>query len=112
MAMAFSVMSSPDDLASLIRIQDPLNTIQHCYVQKSTLGGVDKASLMVKASLQSKNDWMNGIFHNSQYAMFSLDADDKLTLFAKHHTMPKFRKCKVKSLQHVAEKIASYFASV
>ena len=109
---AISVISSPDDLAGFIRMNDPTNLIQHCYVEKSTLGGVERASLCVKASLQSKNDWKCGIFHNSQYAMFHLTSDDKLTMFSNGLNMPKFRKCKVKSLQHAAEKIVAYFQSV
>lgn len=105
-------MSTPDELAGAIHINDSTQNIQHCYVDKSCLGGADKASLFVKASLQSKNDWNYGIFHNSQYAIFSLHSDDKLTLISSGMNMPKFRKCKVKSLQHAAEKIVAYFASV
>lgn len=108
---ALSVISTPDDFAAFIRMNDP-TMIQHCYVEKSTLGGVDRASLIVKASLQGKSDWKYGIFQNSQYAMFHLTCDNKLTLFSSGMNMPKFRKCKVKSLQHAAEKIVYYFASV
>ena len=109
---AISVISSPDDLAGFIRMNDPTNLIQYSYLYKSCLGGVERASLCVKASLQSKNDWKNGILHNSQYAIFFLDSDDKLTLISSGLDMPKFRKCKVKSLQHAAEKIVAYFQSV
>lgn len=111
MTAPFSVVSHPDQLAKDIFTIDPTH-IQHCYVEKSTLGGVNNASLFVKASLQSKNDWDGGIFHNSQYAIFSLHADNKLTLISSGLNMPKFRKCKVKSLKHAAEKIVAYFASV
>ena len=106
-----SVISTPEDLSTLIRSVDPVETIKHLRASKATLGGEDRATLFVHASLQKKEDWSYNIFHNSPYGIFSISCDDKMTLISSGPNMPKFRKCKIKSLQHAAEKIVAYFES-
>jgi hypothetical protein len=44
--------------------------------------------------------------------MFHLEHDGKMHLFSIGKDCPKFRKCKVNSLQHAAEKIVAYFQSL
>ena len=84
--------------------------IQHLKVSTSSLGGSESG--FVHLSLDKKEDWINNIFHNSRYAIFTVGSDSKLELISKHYNMPKFRKCKVKSIEHVAEKIRNYCNSI
>ena len=100
--------SDTANLATLLRLQDSTNLIRFLNVSYSNLGGDDRASLCVKISLQDNEDWTNGIFHNSPYAIFFLHSDEKLSLTSSGLNMPKFRKSKIKSLQHAAEKIVQY----
>ena len=92
-----------------LNLEDQDNVIQHCKVSLSTLGGDDKATIFLHLSADNKENWINGIYHNSRYAIFSLNSDSKLELISKGLNMPKFRKCKVKGTHHVAEKIVKYF---
>lgn len=106
------VKTDANNLASLLRtLLDPASVIGYFDVSYSALGGEDRASIIVRATSQKKEDWSYGILHNAHYAMFSLTYDGKIELFAKHHESPKFRKCKVKSLQDAAGKIIAYFQS-
>jgi hypothetical protein len=60
-------------------------------------------------SLDSNEKWFNGIFHNSNYVIFIIHADEnKLTLIGSGLKMPDFRKCKIKSFDHALEKVAEY----
>ena len=86
------------------------DSIQHLKVSTSSLGGSESG--FVHLSLDKKEDWINNIFHNSRYAIFTIGRDNKLELISKHYNMPKFRKCKVKSIENVAEKIRNYCNSV
>lgn len=98
-----------DNLPGMIRQQDPLTSIKYIMTDRSTLGGEDKASLFIRISLDERSEWINNIFHNSRYAIFSLNGN-KLELIAKHYEMPKFRKATIKNenLLNVAERIARY----
>jgi hypothetical protein len=80
------------------------------YVSTSftSLGGEDQASIFIRISRQDKKDWPGGIFHNSDYVIFSLHSDNKLSNVSKHN-MPKFRKATVKSIEDVANRIIKYF---
>lgn len=98
-----------DILSSLIKQKDPLNEIGHVRVSYTALGGAERASLFVHASLQKKEDWPYNIFHNADYAIFCLDYQEKMELISRHYEMPKMRKCKIKSLEDAAHKIVSYF---
>ena len=71
----------------------------------STLGG--HTSIIIKLSLDQKETWMNGIFQNSRFSMFSLN-ENKLEQFAKHHQVTKFRKSTIKSNQDGINKIVSW----
>jgi hypothetical protein len=106
------VKTDADNLASLLRTLDPAGVIGYFDVSYSALGGEDRASIIVRATSEKKEAWINGILHNAHYGMFHLAYDGKIELFAKHHECPKFRKCKVKSLRHAAEKIVAYFQSL
>lgn len=74
-------------------------------VKLSTLGGVERASLMILVSLDARETWANGILENSRYACFSITSDSKIELFSGGHKLAKFRKTKVKSIEDAAAKI-------
>ena len=83
-------------------------------VSKSTLGGADKVSITIKLSLDSKEDWINNIFHNSRYAMFDLDRDGSFQLFSRGLKLRpnKMRKSKVKSAKDVVNKVNTWIKGI
>ena len=99
----------PNAIAQQIRTLDTIQEIKHCKVSESSLGG--HTSNFVHLSLDPKDSWINGIYHNSRYAIFSI-ADGKLELISKGLDMPKFRKSRADSESKVAEKIVKYCAGV
>ena len=83
----------------------------YVYSQVSTLGGVARAAVMIKVSLDPKSKWANGILHNSRYAMFSLERNGTLESFSGSHRLgKKMRRTTVKSLKEAVEKINRYLA--
>lgn len=75
--------------------------------QLSTLGGPQNASIIIILSLDKKETWINGIYQNSRFSMFSLN-NGKLEQIAKHHQLSKFRKSTIKSNDDVVSKIVSW----
>ena len=106
--MAWTAQDS-GNLFSLIKSLDPMNEVKYVMTDRSTLGGEDNASIFIRISLDERSEWINTIFHNSRFAIFSLNGN-KLELIAKHHEMPKFRKATIKNenLLNVAERIVNY----
>jgi len=96
---------------SLVKHFDEKVKAPYVYTQLSTLGGPDKASIIIKGSLDAKSKWLNDILHNSRYFMIRLDIDGTLELFAKHFQMPKLRKSTVASVDDAIAKINKYLAS-
>jgi len=95
---------STEDKTKLVEL---LNGIfPYYYVERSTLGGEEYASLIVKVSLDPKEQWINGIYHNSRYAMFHI-GKGKVELFSQSKT-EKFRKCNSKSIEEAANKIIAW----
>ena len=85
----------------------------YVYSQVSTLGGVARASVMIKVSLDPKSKWPNGILHNSRYAMLHLGRNGVLEHFSglPHGRQgKKMRRTTVKSLKEAVEKINRYLA--
>jgi len=74
----------------------------------SRLGG--GPTLMVTISLDARPDWVNGILQNSRYANFSIDSDGTVEHFS--GSLPKFRKCKVASIDEAAKKINAWAAKI
>lgn len=107
------VSTDVENLEILIRMKDSTNNINYHKVSYSDLG--QSPSLFVHASADKINEWLNGIFHNSRYAIFSIQSDKgvyKLELISKGLDMPKFRKCKIKSLDDISDKIVLYFSEL
>lgn len=102
------------NLDSLIRMKDPTDCIKYNKVSYSELGG-SAISLFVNASADNIEEWVNGIFHNSRYAIFSIQSDKgvyKLEIISNGLNMPKFRKCKIKNLDDISDKVVAYFAGL
>jgi len=92
-----------------ILMQDEFSKIRWSKGSESNLGPT--TSCFIHLSLDKKEDWINGIFHNSRYAIFSIQ-NGKLELISKGLGMPKFRKSNAKSNEDVAAKIVRYCYSV
>ena len=75
-------------------------------VDRSTHGGEEGASLYVKVSMDPKDAWPYGIFHNSRWALFSVQGG-KMSLYA-GGKVPKFRKVKVKGAADIAARILAW----
>ena len=75
----------------------------------STLGGIDRATIIIRLSLDAKRTWYNKILQNSRYAFFRLDRDGTLVQFSVGPAIPKkMRKIKVKSISEAVDKINRY----
>jgi len=85
--------------------------IPYLHVELSTLGGAERASIIVKISLDEESNWVNGIYLNSRYSMFHLN-NGKLEQFSRNHVLPKFRKATIKSVDQVSEKILNWVNKV
>lgn len=79
-----------------------MNNIRWHNVRSMNLGGNPARFIYVSKDYQS--DWPNNIFHNSRYAIFSLN-EGKLELLSKDRDLPKFRKCAISSVEKALEKI-------
>lgn len=85
----------------------------YVYSQVSTLGGVNRAAVIVKISLDPKSKWYNGILHNSRYFMIRLDRNGTMEQFQKSYQITKkLRKSKVKSIADAVLKINKYISQV
>jgi hypothetical protein len=115
----FKVIRAP----GVIVDADDANKIEHdaesrinapfVTAEVSTLGGKERASLIIKVSLQPKSEWENGIFHNSPYFMMHLGHDGVLEQFTVSHKIPKkFRKSRVKSVDDAIKKTNVYISKI
>lgn len=74
-------------------------------VKKAPLWSTGNPVIHAVLSLDPKASWVNGIFHNSDYAMFSIGADGTMEVFSRSHTVAKFRKSRAKSVDDVVKRI-------
>ena len=100
------LLAQDSNLRELANSLQQLPELAEVVVSWSNLGGVP--SIFLHLSLDSKSDWTNGIFHNSRYAIFSIHADMKLEQISKHFSLPKHRKCKIDSIQSIADKVKKW----
>lgn len=74
----------------------------------STLGGVDTASLMLTIGLDARDTWNGGIFENSRYSRFRIDAKG-IEQFSKHYKTANFRKVsKLPTKEKIVEKLTKW----
>jgi hypothetical protein len=82
------------------------------HVDKSTLGGEARVSLLILVSLDEKKDWSDGILENSTYFRMHLGNDGVLEHFSGYTHHINFRKSRVKSPIDVVAKIGRYIEQV
>lgn len=81
--------------------------------QKSTLGGPKNVSVLLRLSLDPKNEWVNNIFENSRYMHFHFDNKGTIEQFGKDYRIKmKFRKARVKDTASAIKKINDYIMKV
>jgi hypothetical protein len=73
----------------------------------STLGGIDNVSIIIHISLDKKETWQNGIFHNSRYYIIHIDKNGTVENFSCNYILKKMRKKTVKTLQEALDYINS-----
>lgn len=78
----------------------------------STLGGQHRPSVMLKISLDPKSDWKNGIYQNSNYSQFGINADGTIEQFSCWGMKKKFRKARFKTVDDAVKKINKYLKEV
>lgn len=83
----------------------------------SSLGGKERPSVMLQISLDPKNTWTGGIYHNSRGAMFDIDYmgtidQHYLSLHPESRPWSKFRKAKYKTHDEAIKKINTWIAKV
>jgi hypothetical protein len=88
-------------------------------VRASTLGGQERASLMITVAFEPKDTWPNGILENSSYNHFDFNIDGTINCFYSYLRIPrevaksiKFRKCRVRNVDEAIMKINVYIDKV
>jgi hypothetical protein len=82
-------------------------------VYPSTLGGPEHVAIMMRVSLQPKEQWSYGIFHNSPFLMFMFENNGELTNDTNNYQIKKrMRKTNVKNVDDAINKINAYIASL
>lgn len=92
--------------SSLDDIRNGLKSIPYVDVYVQNLGGIP--SIFIQLSLDEKNSWNNGIFHNSRHAIFAIHEDMKLELIAKSYQVSKLRKSKIQTIDNILSKILQW----
>lgn len=89
------------------------------YVEASvsSLGGKTQPSVMLRVSLDPRNTWTGGIYHNSRGSMWDIDylgsmEQHYLSLHPEPRPWTKFRKAKYKTHDEAIKKINAYIAKV
>lgn len=82
----------------------------YLQIETSTLGGIERPTIIITLSLDKKEEWKNNIFHNSRYMMLSLDYNGKLENFSGN--MLKMRKSTVKTVDDAITKINEFISTV
>lgn len=88
-------------------LKEKLSFFPYVSVESATLAG--HTSLFVKVSLDIKDKWINGIYHNSRYSIFTI-RDGSIEQISKH-SVNKFRKSKAQTLDDVAAKLERWFSA-
>ena len=76
--------------------------------EESTLN--DSVTQFIYVSVEAKDQWPYGIFHNAHHGIFCL-RDGKLSLISQHHKTPRFRKRKCAAAL-VGDKINEWVNSI
>jgi hypothetical protein len=77
-------------------------------VDRSTLGGEDRASLFIKVSLNPKETWQNRIVENSRWALFGVQGGKLYMVAGSYDRIPRFRKVDAKSITNIVNKLMTW----
>ena len=107
----------PDDTETIRKKIERGLDAPHAKVNVSRLGGKENTAIMIKATLDPKNEWTNNIFENSRYFQVSFYMDtskSNLEMFAKSHKIEgkKMRKQKAKNVDEAIRKINTWISKV
>jgi len=114
MKKVHNVKSSVITAGTLFNYEDTENIVDRLMkalqfpykmIQVSTLGGKERASIIIKATLESKDKWPIGIFHNASYAIFHLNSDGVLEQSHQSGSFPKMRKTRIKDVPSLIKKL-------
>lgn len=72
-------------------------------IHESTFG---YDAILISLSAEKEEDWPYGIYQNSTFMNFYLSNDGKLECFSRQYNSPKFRKCTVKNIDGVINKLS------
>ncbi len=83
----------------------------------SNLGGKERPSVMLQISLDPRNTWTGGIYHNSRGAMWDIDymgsiEQHYMSLHPEPRPWANFRKSKYKTHDEAIKKINTWIAKV
>lgn len=94
---------------ALLQIRSMLSPIPFKYIGGvvSTLGGMHRPTILLKVSLQSKDEWKNGYIENSPYAQISIGHDGVMEMFS-GCIKPKLRKTTISSTQQVIDALSKW----
>ena len=108
-----------DETGAQVLAKRMQSEIKAPYVEPSvsTLGGKHRPSVMLRVSLDPRNTWANGIYHNSRGAGFDIDYTGSieqhyLTLHPEPRPWSKFRKARYKTHDEAIKKINDWIAKV
>ncbi len=81
----------------------------------STLGGPERPTIMISASLDPQDSWVNNIFQNSRYLQLHIDEKGVLECFSQDYRLKAkigaaFRKTRVKTPEEAISKINAYIS--
>jgi len=111
--IAFEPIFNVDDATEIVHKIESQIKAPYVYAEMSTLGGKNRASVIIKISLDPKSEWENNIFHNSRYFMIHLHIDGVMEQFTKSYTIQKkLRKSRVKSIDDAIKRLNKYISMV
>jgi len=84
--------------------------IPHVHIIVSTLGGVNRPSILITISFDHMTTWINSILENSRYGKFHASHDGKLEFFSGYKFDKKFRKSKFKTPDDILKKIRKWIS--
>jgi len=95
-------MFSPADADSAVEKLKSGIKAPFVNVYKSTLGGVERTSILITVSLDPRESWVNGILENSRYFKMHYSYDGILEYIS---GSVKFRKTRPKNVEDAIAKI-------
>lgn len=108
-----------DEAGAQVLAKRMRSEIKAPYVEPSVsiLGGKHRPSVMLRVSLDPRNTWANGIYHNSRGSMWDIDykgvlEQHYLSLHPEPRPWSKFRKARYKTHDEAIKKINDWIAKV